>query len=213
MRSLRYISFEGVEGSGKSTQARLFAESVGGVLTRENGGTPVGQRIRAITHDPDMAMSARTETLLFAADRAQHIDEVVLPALGQGKFVASDRSLWSSVAYQGYGRGLPVLEVERVSQWATDGTLPGIVFVLRVPHGVSKSRLASRRLDRIEQEGDEFFGRVSVGFDRMSAWAEGEWVYIDGDRPEREVADDILRHVVRIFEREGVASELPAQLR
>lgn len=188
----KYIAFEGIEGCGKSTQAALLAEHLGALLTRENGGTYIGRRIREITHDPMITtMEARTEALLFAADRAQHIEQVVRPALASERTVVSDRSLWSSMAYQGWGRGCPgLMDIQR---WATGGLFPGIVVVLTVTESVRKSRLSGRQLDRIEMEGDAFFERVARAFESFG-WgdSEGKWLYVNGDGSPDEVFQDVL---------------------
>jgi dTMP kinase len=194
VQSLRgtYIAFEGVEGTGKSTQARMLAEKMSAVLTRENGGTPVGAAIREITHGK-MEQCPRTEALLFAADRAQHIEAVVKPALAAGRSVVSDRSLWSSIAYQGFGRGLDPQHLFRINQWATSGVLPDIVIVLTCPTNVISDRLAGRARDRIEQEGSEFFDRADAGFRKLSLWAPGRWIQINADQSVHDVSYDISR--------------------
>ena len=129
-----YIAFEGSEGSGKSTHARRLAVELDAVLTFEHGGTPIGKLVRAILADPaNSEMTDKAEALLIAADRAQHIEQVVRPALAAGRDVVSDRSIYSSLAYQGYGRGLPIDEVRAVNEWAIDGCWPDLVVLLDVP--------------------------------------------------------------------------------
>ena len=125
----RLIVFEGGEGSGKSTQAALLASRLGAVLTREPGGTAWGRRIRSLVLDAAVAtpLDVRAEALLMAADRAQHVSEVIRPALDQGKVVVSDRFVDSSLAYQGIARGLGLEEIYRISEWATGGLLPDVV--------------------------------------------------------------------------------------
>jgi dTMP kinase len=127
----RFIAFEGGEGTGKSTQARRLAERLGARLTREPGGTPAGDRIRALLLDPSTGeLDARAEALLLAADRAQHVATVIRPALDAGEDVVTDRYEGSSLAYQGHGRGLPLEEVLRISGWATGGLRPDLVVLL-----------------------------------------------------------------------------------
>ena len=134
MTAPRYIAFEGAEACGKSTQAALLADRLGAVLTRETGGTAVGARLRAILHDNAVTnLSARAEALMTAADRAQHIVEVVTPALEAGQNVVSDRSLYSTLAYQGFGRQLPVEELKQINDWATAGRWPQLVVFLDTP--------------------------------------------------------------------------------
>ncbi|MEY4606446.1 MAG: thymidylate kinase, partial [Actinomycetota bacterium] len=127
----RYIALEGSEGCGKSSVAARLADTLGAVLTRETGGTAIGQRIRGILHDTEVGdLSYRAEALLAAADRAQHLHQVVRPALAAGRHVVSDRSVYSSLAYQGYGRQLPLDEVRQLNDWAVDGLWPDLVVLL-----------------------------------------------------------------------------------
>lgn len=176
----RFIAFEGGEGSGKSTQAELLAKALGAVLTREPGGTAIGMRIRGVLLDPaTRALDARAEALLMAADRAQHVAEVVRPSLAAGRHVVTDRFAASSVAYQGYGRGLPIEEVRSLSEWATGGLWPDLTILLDVPHDVAVARLA-RELDRFEREDGAFHARVLGGFRAMAAADPDHWVVLDG---------------------------------
>jgi len=195
----RWIALEGGEGSGKSTQARRLAEALGALLTREPGGTAVGDRIRELLLDPALTgMDARAEALLMAADRAQHVAEVVGPALAAGRVVVSDRSAWSSLAYQGLARGLGVEEVRRVSDWAMGGRWPDLAILIDVPAAVADARLAAagRAPDRLEAEGDGFHGRVREGFAAIAATAPDRWVVVDGDGPEELVAERVLGSVL-----------------
>jgi dTMP kinase len=187
----RWVALEGGEGSGKSTQAALLAEALGAVLTREPGGTPVGSRLRELLLDPAAgALAARTEALLMAADRAQHVADVVVPALAAGRHVVSDRSVWSFLAYQGYGRGLGVAELRRISEWAADGRWPDLAVLVDVPDEVSRARLAAtgKSLDRLEAERDGFHDRVRAGFAALAADNPECWAVIDGTGPPHVVA-------------------------
>lgn len=177
----RYIALEGAEGCGKSTQAARLAAALDAVLTRETGGTPIGARIRAILHDTSVTdLAPRAEALLTAADRAQHIEQVVRPALSGGRHVISDRSVYSTLAYQGYGRGLPVAEIRPINEWAVDGCWPELVILVDVDPEALHHRMHGRELDRFEREGDEFHARVRAGF-RALADAEPErWVVVNG---------------------------------
>jgi dTMP kinase len=174
-----YIAFEGAEGCGKSTQAARFAESIGAVLTRETGGTAIGARLREILHDTTIDnLNARAEALLAAADRAQHLAEVVRPALAAGQTVVSDRSVFSTLAYQGYGRRLDVDEIEHINRWATDDLFPGLVVFVDTPDSVIAERMSRRHLDRFEAAGDEFHARVIDGFRSMAAADPQRWVTV-----------------------------------
>lgn len=177
-----YIAFEGAEACGKSTQAARLAERLGAVLTRETGGTAVGARLRAILHDNEVTdLTPRAEALMTAADRAQHIAEVVRPALDAGRHVVSDRSLYSTLAYQGYGRQLDVEEVTAINRWAIDGTWPDLVVFLESADELIEQRLADRHLDRFEAAGDAFHQRVIDGFRTMAAADPDHWIVIDGN--------------------------------
>lgn len=197
-----YVAFEGSEGCGKSTQARRLADDLGAVLTRETGGTAIGRRLREILHDTSVTgLDDHAETLIVAADRAQHVAEVVRPALAAGRHVVSDRSVWSSLAYQGHGRGLPIDDVRRVNTWAIGDTWPDLVILLTVPPELTAERMSRRELDRFEQAGDAFHARVDAGFATMAAADPGRWVVIDASGPVDTVAG-LIRAAVR--ERLGV---------
>ncbi|HVM07871.1 MAG TPA: dTMP kinase [Acidimicrobiales bacterium] len=186
-----WIAFEGGEGSGKSTQARRLAETLDAVLTREPGGTPVGERVRAVLLDPSADIDPRAETLLMAADRAQHVSSVVVPALERGEVIVSDRSAYSSIAYQGHGRGLPFDEVRSISAWASGGRWPDLVFLLDVPDDVRSARM-QRDHDRLEAAGAAFHQRVNAGFREMAAADPDGWIVVDGTPPPDEIAAHIL---------------------
>lgn len=193
----RYIVLEGAEGCGKSTQAQRLATALDGVLTRETGGTPIGQRIRGILHDTGVTnLAARSEALLTAADRAQHLAEVVVPALVSGRHVVSDRSVYSTLAYQGHGRRLPVDDIRRINDWAIEGQWPELVILLDAPSDVLQARLAGRDLDRFEQESPEFFGRVAEGFRTMADAEPDRWVVVDATLDPDAVAT-LIRAAVR----------------
>ena len=188
----RYIAFEGAEGCGKSTHAALLATALDAVLTRETGGTRIGNEIRTLLHDPDNThLSDRAEALLIAADRAQHFDELVRPALTNGRHVVSDRSAFSSVAYQGYGRGLDIDTIREISDWASDALWPELVVLIDVPAGVLAERMSSRDLDRFEQADEAFHARVRAGFAAMAQADPARWVVIDGTRGKDVVAKGI----------------------
>jgi dTMP kinase len=192
MASPQYIALEGLEGCGKSTHATRLGAHLNAVVTREPGGTAIGATLRAILADPNNTdLHARTEALLMAADRAQHMEQVVRPALHAGQHVVSDRSIYSTLAYQGYGRGLDVAELRRISTWALDNTLPDIVIFMSVPTDILNERLAKRNLDRFEREGAEFFARVHDGFHALMAADPQRWIVIDGTMPKDDVEEAI----------------------
>jgi dTMP kinase len=174
----RFIAFEGGEASGKSTQARLLADRIDALLTREPGGTSVGEDVRELVLDPTRAVSDRAEALLFAAARAQHVVEVIEPALARGRHVVCDRFAGSSFAYQAFGRGLPLDEVRALSEFAVGGTWPDLNVLLVVPSATSAARMGPR--DRLESAGEGFHDRVAEGFEALSAADLDHWVAIDG---------------------------------
>lgn len=191
-----YIAFEGAEGCGKSTQARRLAETLHAVHTRETGGTTIGRRLREILHDTDVTdLDDHAETLIVAADRAQHLAEIVRPALAAGRHVVSDRSVYSTLAYQGYGRGLPVDEVLAINEWAIGSTWPDLVVLLTVPDEVTIERMRKRQLDRFEQAGDDFHARVVEGFATMAAADPERWIVIDASGPLDSVSREVSREV------------------
>jgi dTMP kinase len=192
-----YIAFEGAEGCGKTTQARMLAAAIDAVHTRETGGTPIGARLREILHDVDVTdLDDRAEALITAADRAQHLAQVVSPALAAGRHVVSDRSVYSTLAYQGYGRELPLDDLRRINDWAVAGVWPQLVILLTVSDETAARRMGKRDLDRFERQGDAFHQRVAVGFAEMAAAEADRWIVIDADRPVDEVSRDI-RDAVR----------------
>ena len=191
-----YIAFEGLEGCGKSTHVTRLAERLGAVATREPGGTRIGAMLRGILADPDNTdISPRTELLLMTADRAQLMSEVIEPALAAGRHVVSDRSIYSTLAYQGYGRGLDLARIKEINTWALADTLPDIVVWIRIPREEAERRLAKRNLDRFEREGAEFFARIADGFAELAAADPQRWILIDGMMPKDEVAQAIYAAV------------------
>lgn len=192
----RFVVFEGGEASGKSTQAALLAGRLGAVLTREPGGTGLGARIRSIVLGLDgdgCAVDPRAEALLMAADRAQHVAEVIRPALARGDTVVSDRFTGSTLAYQGYARGLDVGELAQLSSWATGGLEPDVVVLLDVAAAEAAARM-NRSLDRMEAAGADFHRRVAEGYRALAA-ADPRWVVVDGSGPVDDVAARVLSAV------------------
>ena len=192
----RFIVFEGGEACGKSTQARLLAEALGAVLTHEPGATSVGASVRQIVLDPaTRGLDDHAEALLIAADKAQHITEIVLPALEAGTDVVCDRYVASALAYQGYGRGLDIDALRAVLRFATRGLDPDLTILLEVPAPEAERRLGSR-LDRLEGLGDAFHERVRAGFTALAASDPEHWVVLDAMAPIDTLAAEI-RELVR----------------
>jgi dTMP kinase len=188
----RLIALEGREASGKSTQARLLARAVGAVLTREPGGTATGERIRSLLLDSGAGrIDARTEALLMVADRAQHVSEVLEPALSSGRWVVTDRFSASLLVYQGFGRGLDVAELRRLTSWASGGLWPDLNVLLDVPAGEATAR-QGRELDRLEREDVAFHQRVAAGYQALAAAERATWAVVDGSGAEAEVAGRVL---------------------
>lgn len=196
----RFIVFEGPDRVGKSTQVERLVAVLGAVATREPGGTAVGAEVRELLldHRTD-GLDPRAEALLMAADRAQHVAEVVAPALAAGRHVVSDRYLYSSVAYQGAGRELGEDRVRELSLWAVDGLEPDLVVLL----DAADDPLAARRPgdgDRLEREGDDFFARVGASYRRQAAADPDRWVVVDARADVEEVHRAVLAAVTARLE-------------
>lgn len=199
----RLIVFEGVDGCGKSTQAARLAGDLGAVLTREPGGTALGARLREVLLDPSTGdVDARAEALLMAADRAQHVAEIVMPTLLDGRHVVSDRYIGSSIAYQGHGRGLAIDVLRSISMWAVQGITPDLVILLDLSAEVASARVGDER-DRFELEDDGFRDRVRAGFVAQAEADPGTWAVVDGDGAVEEVAARVIDVVVRRLELPG----------
>ena len=192
-----FVVFEGGEGAGKTTQMEalvgwLKSQGVDAVTTHEPGGTEIGSRIRAILLDTKSgAMDPHTEALLYAADRAQHVAEVIKPALESGKVVVSDRYIDSSLAYQGIARGLGLDQIYRISEWATGGVVPDLVFFLSVDPSEGLAR-AGDEPDRIEQEGDHFHAKVRDAYLELAQKFPSRFVVLDGGRDREQVHRSVI---------------------
>jgi len=207
-----FITFEGPEGSGKSTQIRRLVASLQArgcdvVMTREPGGTPAGEAIRNILQHDDAgaALCAESETLLFEASRAQLVHAVIRPALARGAVVVSDRFADSTTAYQGYGRGFDIDRLLALHAFALGETQPDLTLLLDVPVRQGFERLAARvvetraELDRMEREASSFHERVRAGYLALAArWPE-RIVLVDGTRGEADIAVEVLAHVERLL--------------
>jgi dTMP kinase len=198
-----FVCFEGGEGGGKSTQSRLLQQWLEGeghdvVLTRQPGGTTVGQRIREIVLSPETGeLSNRTEVLLYAADKAEHVDTVVLPALRAGSVVITDRYVDSALAYQGAGRTEAVAEVEAVNRWATRDLRPHLTVVLDLAPQAGLGRFEER--DRIEGESLEFHQRVREAFVRMAAEDPEHYLVLDARGSIEEIHEAIRARVAAVL--------------
>ena len=193
-----FVTFEGLDGCGKTTQARLLAraleeDGVDVVSTREPGGTPLGEAVRdLVLHGEHVAPWA--EAALYAAARAQHVDEVIRPALARGATVICDRYLDSSVAYQGAGRGLGVDAVAALNAFATGGLAPDRTLLLRIDPAAARARLHGRAgaPDRLERERDDFFTTIAGAYDALAAREPGRIRVLDASRPPPELLTDAL---------------------
>jgi dTMP kinase len=201
-----FIAFEGVEGAGKGTQIRLVEEYLRGrvgqgvLVTREPGGTEMGEKIREVLLDPKTGkLDARSEALLFAAARAQTVATVIRPALAEGKVVICDRYVDSSLAYQGRGRGLGEQDVLTLNVWATQGLFPDLVILLHVEpeRGLLRSTEAP---DRMELEGQDFHAKVADAYLRIAEEHPERFVLIDADRTPAEVFEDVRAAIDKALE-------------
>jgi dTMP kinase len=202
------VTFEGIEGCGKTTQLERLAAALGDrghglTRTREPGGTPTGERIRRILTDPETtALTATAELLLYLADRAQHVAEIIRPALAAGRIVLCDRFSDSTLAYQGYGRGGDLSLIRRLDAAARSGVTPDLTFLFDCPVAVGLGRArgrppASASEDRFEREPDSFHERVRQGFLEIARSEPARIVALDGTRPPEETAAEVLAESLR----------------
>ncbi|OJX65224.1 MAG: dTMP kinase [Micrococcales bacterium 73-13] len=201
-----FITFEGGDGSGKSTQSALLAERLRGlghevVLAREPGGTELGVEIRHLVQHRRGHVAPRAEALLYAADRAHHVATVVRPALERGAVVVQDRYLDSSIAYQGAGRELDPEEVRDLSLWAAEGLLPDVTFLLDLDPAASRERLGAteRVYDRLEEEGGDFPTRVREKYLGLAAAEPERFTVLDAALPAEALADAVAARVLPLL--------------
>jgi dTMP kinase len=207
MQPLPFFVIEGIDGAGKSTQAVLLTEALEArgravVRVRDPGGTPLSDRIRALLLDPENPVSPAAELCLYAAARAQLVHEVIRPALEAGRVVVSDRFTWSTRAYQGAGRGLDAGHIAALEQASCGDIAPAHVFVLDLDPAARDGRIGARAgavRDRLEREGDDFFGRVRRGFLEQAASRPGAATVLDATRPAAELHAAIMAKVLGIL--------------
>lgn len=190
-----FVTFEGIDRAGKTTQARLLREALGerAVAVREPGGTELGERVRDLLKDGSIACDPRAEALLFAAARAELVAQVIRPALAAGRVVVSDRYVDSSLAYQGGARGLGVEDVARVNELATGGLRPDVTFLLELDTAAAAAR--GSESDRFESAGRDLQERVRQEYERLAEAEPGRWRRIAADRPVEDVHRDVLAAV------------------
>lgn len=207
MRGL-FVTLEGPEGSGKSTQLPLLVrwleqEGYGVLHTREPGGTPISERIRDLLHDPaHTEMTARAEILLYSAARAQHVEERIRPALEEGRIVLCDRFFDSTYAYQGYGRGLSLEDLRTITRFATGGLVPDVTLYLDLEPevGLGRRRQGGGEMNRLDREALDFHRRVRLGYLKLAAVEPDRWITLDGAGSIEEVQEAIrmaLRPILR----------------
>ena len=205
----KFIVIEGIDGSGKTTQinqlskwinsTNLIPENNQLVITREPGGTQLGKSIRSLLLDTSLEKipDSITELLLYAADRSQHINEIIRPSLNKGDWIISDRFCGSTLAYQGYGRKLDIQLIKDLETIATQGITPDITFLLDIPVDESIKRRISRKDDRIEKEGREFLSNVSLGFKALAE--DKKWKTISAIQSKKEIISDMKSEIKKLL--------------
>lgn len=202
-----FITLEGPDGSGKTTQMesiRAFLNQRGekAIITREPGGTPIGEKLREIILSRESEeMDPLAEAMLYAAARAQHVTQVIKPAIEEGIHVICDRFIDSSIAYQGYGRGLGD-SVSIINAYAVQGWMPDITFLLKLDPALGRKRIEEEARDRIEMEKAEFHSRVFAGYRELERQFPDRIIGIDAAREIEEIADEIRGHIERLLNHE-----------
>ena len=199
-----FITLEGIDGSGKSTQAGLLAAWLRArgcevVLTRQPGGTAKGEQLRELVLSPDHEIPPAAELFLYLADRAIHVKEVIVPALARGAVIVCERYTDSTLAYQGYGRGLDLALLRRLNEMATGGVRPDLTVIIDLP--ATAARLDASRLDRLESSGDDFHARVAAGFRSLAAEEPARIKLVDGQPSVESVHAEIVALVAKRLER------------
>lgn len=199
-----FVTFEGPEGSGKSSQIALLApylqeQGFTIVTTREPGGTPIGDEIRACVHNvANTAMTPIAEMLLYSASRAQHVGELIRPSLASGHIVLCDRFADSTIAYQGYGRGLNLDQLHQVTQIATEGLQPDITFLLDVDveQGLARRTGGGLEMNRLDLETVQFHQRVREGYHAMAKTDPARWIIVNAERPLSIIQEELRTKIV-----------------
>jgi dTMP kinase len=198
------ITIEGIDGAGKSTlAAALAARLPGAVLLREPGGVALAERLRDVVKDPALRVGAAAEALIYAAARAQLVEEALGPELARGRTVLLDRFVDSSLAYQGAGRGLGIDAVRAINELATAGLRPNVTLLLRLDPAVARARAAERgeAPDRLEREADDFFATIAAAYDELAAAEPERFVVLDATRSPDELLEDALRALGQLVPR------------
>ena len=204
----KLITFEGIDGSGKSTQIQLLEaefEKLGISFKtfREPGGTKLSEKIRTILLDKEnIELYSNAESLLFAASRAQLTAEQIKPAITKGKFVICDRFTDSTIAYQGYGRGLDINNLKLINTIATDGIIPDITFILDIDPQKATERLKMVNPDRMEAAGMDFFKKIRQGYFQIREQNQSRCIVINGEKPQRDISKNIHQIVMERFKKE-----------
>lgn len=210
-----FITFEGPDGSGKTTQITLLAaflreQGLPVLTTREPGGTAIGDQIRECLHDVgNTEMTAEAEILLYSASRAQLVQEVIGPALAEGQVVLCDRFADSTIAYQGYGRGLDLDALTFITQFATVGLTPDLTLLLTLDteHGLRRRESDGVEMNRMDLQASEFYRRVQEGYEALAAAEPERWAVVDADRPAEEVQAEVRAIVSERLRREKAAGD------
>ena len=198
-----FVVFEGGDGVGKSTQvvdlvSRLRNRRIEPVVTRQPGGTPIGEKLRELLLDPGHPeLTARTEALVYAADKAQHVEEVILPALAYGKVVVCDRYVDSMIAYQGAGRVLDLAEVEQVARWATGGLRPNLTVLLDIDPAEAVANI--RKQDRLEAAGLDFHRRAREHFLRLAGEDPERYLVLGARESRKNIAEKVAEKVLALL--------------
>ncbi len=202
------VTLEGIDGSGKSTHVRLLSEAlrekgIPVVSTFEPGDTPLGAELRRILLRGDFFIAEQAELLLYMADRVQHVQEVILPALNKGFIVVCERYIDSTLVYQGYGRGVDRGFIEFLNEWVVDGCIPDLTIVLTLPVDLAFERMKSRDRDRMEQNDMAFFQRLKDGYDELLKKGNRNMVLVDATRKKQIVHMDVLKVVLSYLRKVG----------